>query len=149
MATLQVEKQAVSAQKDDLSWLFDAERGAVALNHDRTAAYVKGSETIYFVPIPAMTCECRGYEVRGHCFHVDRVRETLREIDPCPVCRGAGVIQPDPSVVYITNGKRDTAPIPRLCCMGEGTRSAWIEGGRVGVVRVAGMSEDERRRLFR
>lgn len=139
----------VSGTEEDLSWLLDAERGSVAVNRD--GIYVRGSETIYCVTLDPDTCEC-AWNTHKHaeCFHIRAARDHFRKADPCPVCHGEGVLTPNGSVIFIgRDGRPDMKPIPRACCSGQGTRTAWIEGGRLGVVRVAGMTEEERKALFR
>lgn len=124
---------------------------------DPTRFYVKGSvkgggwwyECKLASESQDPSCECDGWHWRLDCSHMKAVREYLRKTDPCPVCWGAAVIEPDPAVVYVTDGRRDTEPVKRLCCDGQGTRAAWIEGGRCGTVRPAGMTEDELKELFR
>lgn len=78
-----------SEQKEDLSWLFDAERGAVAVNQDEPGTvFVKGTETVYLVRLDPLTCECPGFKFHGRCFHTDQARRppTKMRAGTCPVC---------------------------------------------------------------
>jgi hypothetical protein len=96
-------------------------------------------------------CECKGHRFNGHCSHLDAVREFVRKEEPCPVCRGTGELAPNGAVVYldVKTGERSMQPLPRACCGGVGTRSAWIAGGRIGTIRTSGLTESEREAIFR
>ena len=76
----------MTAQQAEL--LLESERGTVWIASDDSCAYVKGSEQPYWIPLPALTCECRGFEIRRHCFHVEAVKAKLRERHPCLLCDG-------------------------------------------------------------
>lgn len=101
-------KEAVKEQETDLSWLFYAERGSVAVIHEggKSTAYVKGTETIYALPLPGIPCECPSWLFRGHCAHQEFVRQYMQDQErlkrfnearerikcgTCPVC-GADLV---------------------------------------------------------
>lgn len=144
-------KQAVKPQETDLSWLLDAPRGTVVAIPDGSGWYCKGTDTVYVVTLSPVACECPwNTHKQAECFHIRCVREHVKKTDPCPVCHGNAHHTGNGSVTYTRgNGKVDGSALPRSCCGGTGTRQAWIEGGRVGIVRTSGLSEEERRELFR
>ena len=79
---------AQATGKDDLSWLFEAERDTVYVCPDESGAYIRGGQSIYFLPLPGVTCECPSFLFRGACRHQEAVRKHLREQAPCPHCDG-------------------------------------------------------------
>jgi hypothetical protein len=82
-------ESAASASEEDLSWLSTAPRGTVWISPDESHAFCAGSEQPYWIPLPALTCECKAAEFGNtSCFHVEAVKAKLRERHPCPLCDG-------------------------------------------------------------
>lgn len=133
----------------------------VGLDPDR--AYVKGSEKggqgwyLVFAGTEELPeeCECKGFRYHGRCKHLERFWAWRQEQAACPICEGAGFFRPNGSVRYVGGDGVDMAPVPLPCCMGEGTREAWLRLGSCPAAPApqapdwwSSKTEEERRQVF-